>query len=73
VSRLPLVEDWGPIGFFGVTDLFVVAIAVYDFRTSGRVHAATLWGGLFLIASQPLRLVIGGSSAWLSFAAWLTS
>ena len=73
VSRLPLVEDWGPIGFFGVTDLFIVAIAVYDLRTIGRVHAATLWGGLFLIASQPLRLVIGGSSAWLSFAAWLTS
>jgi hypothetical protein len=73
VSRLPLVEDWGPIGFFGVTDLFVVAIAVYDLATLKRVHAATLWGGLFFVVSQPLRLVIGGTPAWLAFAAWLTA
>lgn len=73
VSRLPFVEDWGPVGFFGVTDLFIVAIALYDFATARRIHPATLWGGLAFVASQPLRLVIGGSSAWLAFAAWLTS
>jgi hypothetical protein len=73
VSRLPLVEDWGPIGFFGVTDLFVLAIVLYDLVTMKRVHSATLWGGLFLVASQPLRLVIGGTPAWLELAAWLTS
>jgi len=73
VSRLPLVEDWGPIGFFGVTDLFVVAIVVYDFAALKRVHAATLWGGLFFVLSQPLRLVIGGSSVWLAFASWITT
>ena len=43
--RLPLVEDWGPVGFFGVTDLFVVAIVVYDLVTLRRVHAATLGAG----------------------------
>jgi hypothetical protein len=73
VSRLPVVEDWGPIGFFGVTDLFVIAIVLYDVATLKRVHSATLWGGLFLVASQPLRLAIGGTPAWLELAAWLTS
>ena len=73
VSRLPLVEDWGPVGFFGVTDLFVVAIVVYDLVTLRRVHAATLWGGLIFVVSQPLRLVIGGTPTWLAFAAWLTA
>lgn len=73
VSRLPYVEDWGPAGFFGVTDLFVVAIAAYDYATAKRIHPATLWGGLVLVASQPLRLAIGGSPPWLAFAAWLTS
>jgi hypothetical protein len=73
VSRLPLVESWGPVGFFGVTDLFVAAIVVYDFATLKRVHPATLWGGLFFVVSQPLRLLIGGTPAWLAFAAWLTT
>jgi hypothetical protein len=73
ISRLPLVESWGPPGFFGVTDLFVAAIVVYDWLTLGRVHKATLWGGVFLVVSQPARLIIGGTSPWLTFAAWLTS
>jgi uncharacterized membrane protein len=73
VSRLPFVEDWGPVGFFGVTDLFIVALGLYDLATRKRVHAATIWGGLFLVASQPLRLVIGGSDAWTALASWLTT
>ena len=73
VSRLPLVEDWGPVEFFGVADLFIVVLAAYDLVTCKRVHPATVWGALFLVASQPLRLVIGGSEAWIAFATWLTA
>lgn len=72
VARIPILVPYGPIGFFGGTDLFVAALVIYDLATLKRVHAATLWGGLFLIASQPLRLAIGGTEAWLAFAAWLT-
>jgi hypothetical protein len=71
VARLPFVENWGPPGFFGVADLFVVALIVYDLVTRKRVHAATIWGALFLVVSQPLRLVVGGSGAWTAFATWL--
>jgi hypothetical protein len=73
VARWPGVLPLGPIAFFSLVDLFLVAIAVYDFRTRGRLHPATLWGGLFLIASQPLRLLIGVSAPWSAFAAWLTA
>jgi hypothetical protein len=73
VARLPVVETWGPIGFFGVIDLFVIAMVVYDLATLKRVHPATIWGGLFFVVSQPLRLVIGGSAPWISFATWLTT
>ena len=73
VARLPVVSTLGPPGFFGGTDLFLLAIVVYDILTLKRVHPATLWGGLFLLASQPLRLVIGGTEPWLAFAGWLTS
>jgi len=62
----------GPVGLFGVTDMFLVAIAVYDWRSRARIHPATLWGGVFLVISQPLRLVIGATPAWQAFASWLT-
>jgi hypothetical protein len=73
VSRLPWVEEWGPLGFFAVTDLFVAALVVYDFASEKRIHRATLWGGLAFVASQPLRLAIGPSAPWLAFAGWLTT
>jgi hypothetical protein len=61
-----------PLVFFSVTDLFVVALVVYDFRSRGRLHPATLWGGLFFIASQPLRLMLAMSPEWIEFARWAT-
>lgn len=73
VARLPVVSTLGPPGFFGGTDLFLLALVAYDIATLKRVHPATLWGGLFLLASQPLRLAIAGTEPWLAFAGWLTS
>jgi hypothetical protein len=40
--------------------------------TRRRLHPVTLWGGLALVVSQPLRLVVSGTGAWLAFARWLT-
>jgi len=72
IARLPYVLPLGPPAFFGLTDLLIIAAMVYDWRTRGRVHSALLWGGLFLIASQPLRLAISGTDTWLALATWLT-
>lgn len=73
IARLPGVVALGPLGFFGLTDVLIVAIAIYDYRTRGRIHPATIWGGLFLIVSQPLRLFVSGTATWQSIAVWLTS
>ncbi|HEY0350783.1 MAG TPA: hypothetical protein VGC48_01605 [Gemmatimonadales bacterium] len=62
----------GPPTFFGLSDLFILAIVVYDLATRRKIHPATLWGGLAIVASQPLRLMISGTPAWLAFAGWLT-
>lgn len=62
-----------PLLFFGLSDLFIIALAVWDFRSRGRLHPATLFGGLAIIVSQPLRLGLSDSAAWLGFAAWATS
>lgn len=73
VARLPFaILQAGPPAFFGLTDLFLVPLAVYDVLTRGRLHPATLWGSLFLIASQVLRVMLSGTEAWLHFATWLT-
>lgn len=72
VARWPGVYGGGPLLFFGLTDLFLVALAIWDFRSLGKLHPVTLWGGLLILVSQPLRLVISGTEAWLSFARWAT-
>jgi hypothetical protein len=61
-----------PPVFFGATDLFILALAAYDFQSRGRVHAATLWGGLAIVVSQVGSLFLAGSSAWMTFAHWIT-
>lgn len=72
IARLPLaIMRAGPPAFFGLTDVFVVACVLYDLVTLRRIHRATALAGLFIVASQPLRLMLGGTHAWLSFAAWL--
>jgi FtsH-binding integral membrane protein len=72
IARLPLVMKAGPLAFFGLADLFLVACVVYDVATLGRVHRATVLGGLFILASQPLRLMVSGTDAWMIFARWVT-
>jgi hypothetical protein len=72
IARLPGVLVAGPLAFFALTDLFVVACLVYDRVTLGRVHPAYWWGGGLLLASQIGRLAISGTAAWLAFATWLT-
>jgi hypothetical protein len=71
MTFLPLPP--GPPTFFGLADLFIVAMLIYDLSTRGKVHPATIWGGLLIVASQPLRLLISGTPPWLAFASWLTS
>lgn len=70
IARWPVIADYGPPAFFGITDLFLVALAIWDFRTRGRLHPVTLWGGLVMLASQPVQLVLSGTDAWLNFARW---
>jgi hypothetical protein len=73
VARLPVISTLGPVAFFGATDLFLLAMVAYDLTVLKRVHPATIWGGLFFVVSQPLRLMIGASAPWGELATWLTS
>jgi uncharacterized membrane protein YozB (DUF420 family) len=69
IARWPLaIMAIGPWAVFGFTDVFLAAAVLYDLATRRRVHAAYLWGGLLLVASQPLRLAMADTSLWRAFA-----
>jgi hypothetical protein len=71
VARIPGAGSM-PL-FFVLTDIGLVAMLAYDLFTRGRPHAATVWSGLFLIASQIVRTTLGGTAAWIAFARMLGS
>jgi len=75
VGRLPFMGSAGesPWIFFGIPDLFLVALAVYDTVKHRRLHPAFAWAVPLVIASHPLRLLLSGTEVWMKFAAWLTS
>ena len=72
-GRWPILAPFGPLGFFGGADVFLLLMARYDLVTARRLHPATLWGGLFLVGSQFGRFMIAGTEGWPSFATWLIS
>lgn len=72
VGRLPGIVTANPFVLFAVADIFLLAIVVYDLVSRGRLHPATLWGGLFLVASQVGRVLIAPTATWLAFAQWIT-
>jgi hypothetical protein len=67
--RLPVHRQLGVAGgvLAGLMTA-LVAMVVYDLVSRGRPHAATVGGGLFLIATQVVRTTAGATAAWLAFA-----
>jgi hypothetical protein len=73
VARFPGVLLHGPLWFFGLTFLTVLALVMtYDLVTRHRVHPAYMWGGALLIVSVPARLALSTTHVWHEFAKKLT-
>jgi hypothetical protein len=71
IGRMPLPPPFvGPVAIFALPDLFLLALMLFDLMTLGRVHRATVWGGLLLVGSQILRVLIWETEGWLAFARW---
>jgi hypothetical protein len=72
IARIPGVfAAGGPLAAFGLQDLFVIACIGYDFSSRRRIHPAYLFGGLFILAMQPMRIVVSTTPWWLAFGDWL--
>jgi hypothetical protein len=70
-ARMPGMFDAGPLAFFAAADLFIVAGVVYDLAARGRVHPVWIYGGLAIVASQVLRLMLSSTEAWASLVRYL--
>ena len=69
--RLDVIQQAALPMAFLVSDLFILAMALYDLATKRRVHPATIWSGIIIISSQALRMWIGGTQAWHDLVALL--
>ena len=70
ITRMPYVAG-RPALMFGLLAALVLAPALYDRLAYPRVNPVSLCGGLLILATFPVRLVVGNSAPWHSFAAWL--
>ena len=75
IARIPFdfIINGGPLVFFGLTDLCLLACVAFDTFKHRRLHPVFLWGSIFIVAMQPLRLLFAGTGVWMNFAAALVS
>ena len=70
-ARLPGVMPLGPLAFYGIALVIVVAGVTYDQASRGTIHKVYRWGGALLLLSVPVRLALSGTSAWHAVAQFL--
>ena len=75
IARIPIefIQQGGLPAFFGLMLLIVIICITVDTVKHRRLHPAFGWGGAFVVASVPLRLMVAGTAAWTQFATWLVA
>lgn len=73
IARWPMSLVRGATKAAIASYVFLLLLAAYDLWSTRRIHRATLWASGFLIFMQQVRLPIGRTAAWHSFAAWIQS
>ena len=58
----------GMTTFFLCTATFVAVVVAYDLISRGRIHPATLWGGLIVAAFKPALYAFSATPMWMAFA-----
>ena len=49
----------------------ILLLVAYDLWSTRKIHRATIWGGLFVVIAGIIRVPIGMSAPWHSFANWV--
>jgi FtsH-binding integral membrane protein len=73
IARWPFWSHRDPITATLVSYVFLLILVTYDLWSTRKLHRATIWAGGFLIFVQQMRIPIGKTVAWHSFATWIQS
>ena len=75
LGRFPFasLQTLGPLFFFGVPTVLAIGLLIFDTWRNRKLNVVFLAGAIFMIASYPVRIMLSGTDAWMSFAAWLTT
>lgn len=77
IGRIPLSGSTevftasGLWGLVGLTEVPPIVCIAYDSIRHRCIHTAFVWGGLALLSSFPLFMLIGDTNAWLFFSRWM--
>jgi len=71
IARWPFLGQRNPVKSALVSYIFLLMLVGYDLWSTRKVHRATIWAGVFLVAVQQIRIPIGKTAAWHSFASWV--
>jgi len=75
LGRIPFEPfvSGGVLVFLGIPTVLALGLVALDTWKNGKLNKVFLVGALILVASYPLRIMLSGTDAWVSFATWLTS
>lgn len=54
-------------------DSYIVFFSLYDLWSLTKIHRATIWGSVSIIAAEAGMFVIGNSPPWHQFTLWIQS
>jgi hypothetical protein len=70
VSRWPMVSGH-PSAIVPVMIALLIAPLIYDRMARRPAHRVSVWGGIAVFASVPIRLAVAQTAAWHAVARWL--
>lgn len=71
ISRWPIaVQHPAPV-IMGVMLVFLAAAPICDLLARRRLNRVSLWGGVAVLVSLPLRFAVAQTAVWHTIASWL--
>ena len=71
ISRWPIAVKHPVPVIMGILLVFLAAAPISDLLARRRLSRVSLWGGLAVLVSLPLRFAVAQTAAWHALANWL--
>jgi hypothetical protein len=59
--------------FYGLLDSFLILMILFDLWSLRKIHRATIWGSLLIVATQYAVHPLGHAAFWHRFTAWVVN